>query len=194
MKGNEKQKILAVIGVAMILAVAVTVFGGEGPSQDVEAFTFGNEAVYSMVHGESQYLRGNRFTAPQTGTIKELYIYISSESVNTRHVQMAVYSDNTGVVGSLLYQTESKAISAGSEGWRQYTVTSTVQVTLGEDYWLIYNSDCPNMKFRYTQPACEGRLVRYSIGSYGSFPSTFAADSYGDACLSMYANCTEVTP
>lgn len=113
-----------------------------------------------------------KIAAPFSGTASQIAISIATALTGT--INAALYSDSSGVVGSLLAQSTG-AVNPGA-GTSTFTLGSTVAVTKGTSYWVAYWSNASTQSAATFNGAGSGLTRMTQTLTYtGTFPSTGAA-------------------
>ncbi|HDQ25907.1 MAG TPA: hypothetical protein ENN43_04090, partial [bacterium] len=117
----------------------------------------------------------------EDGEILSLSVYVSSASGGT--IRMAFYQDNGGVPGTLLFQTQEKAASAG---WNVIELTGSFYAPLGR-YWIaVQSSSGGNVIINYDTTM---QVPSYTgAHTYGAFPAAFPAGSANTNSYSVSAS------
>jgi hypothetical protein len=130
----------------------------------------------------SNFIIGSRATVPQTCTTSTISIYSGSSGANAK---LAIYSDNSGALGSLLAQSSPIALGAG---WNTASLSSAT-LSGGSRVWLVWlcDKDLANGMRYATSSANQGFYVwqPYSSG----FPTTISGPVYTNGIYSIYATC-----
>jgi hypothetical protein len=96
------------------------------------------QGAYARDIGGSQ-IHGNRFQAPANMRITQLHAKVLPL---TGTFKCAVYSDFNGWANRLL-QSSVEVVNA-TNGWNTFPLTSPLDVTAGDHYWLVIWSDTPS--------------------------------------------------
>ncbi len=114
----------------------------------------------------ANFINTTRYTAPQTGSITSISVYVSSpiSTSPNNQFQVAIYANNSGTPGSLIAQSQSGTLTGNT--WNTLPVTATLQS--GTDYWLAYNTNAANSSSNNTT---------YDTGSSGQ--TTWRAQTFG---------------
>ena len=151
--------------------------------------TFGYTSIGASTDYEpANYMMGCKFSTTEAGAVTKISAYIKALS-GTANVRAAIYSDNSGVPGTLLAQ--SGVVSVGSTAsWVNFTLSYNVSALTS--YWLvlqwsagvtIYFSSGATSQFAYTPQS-------YASG----FPSSWTRASYTNWKQNIYATYSSLTP
>lgn len=158
------------------------------PSQ---TFTFGYQTVGNFIDTrDNNFIDGSRFeTGTAKGTLKSITVYIGSvQNFPYNQYQVAIYTDNSGVPGTLLAKSVSGILKPNS--WNTLTLSATLSANTY--YWLMYNTNATNnslngLRLGITTTAM-GAYSASSV-SFGTWPTTFTSRRDGYE-YSMYATYT----
>ncbi len=114
----------------------------------VVSSTVGHTTVFSNVSAVANR-RAIPAVAGQAGTLDSITIYHQG---GTGHAILAVYSDASGLPGTLLGVTSSTVIHS-TEGWQTIALQSPVAVSAGQTIWLawVFEND-PGMRWTQGHP------------------------------------------
>jgi parallel beta-helix repeat protein len=142
----------------------------------------GNNEVYSLVNA-AYSRRAMPFTFIENGNIQSISIYHNG---GTGNMLMGVYTDNSGLPGSLLGVTSSTVVS-GKEGWQTVALSSPVSVNSGQTVWLAWVfQNSVGVRFTSGAPARAQSGATWSAG----MPATFGASTIGTNKFSIYCTYT----
>jgi hypothetical protein len=127
-------------------------------------------------------LEANQFVATATGTVRSLSIYLDSSSRATT-IGLALYSDASGVPGTLLAQGSRGALQNGA--WNTLTIPAT-SLTAGQRYWIARLSQAGGSLVTRIDPAATNP-DRTDTRNSTSFPTTFSPGGSWSHRTSMYA-------
>ncbi len=147
-------------------------------NQQVEA-TVGYSTVFPNISAVANR-RAQPVVAGQTGNLGSISIYHQG---GTGHAILAIYSDASGLPGTLLGTTASTLIN-GTEGWQTIALQSPVTVSAGQTIWLawVFEND-PGMRWTAGLP---GRAMSSASWS-GGMPQSFGAATTTTGFYSIYA-------
>jgi hypothetical protein len=125
-----------------------------------------DSTAYTSANGANLFLL-DKFTATTTGNLNQVRVYCGSSG----NVKAALYSDSSGVPGSLLAANDTG--TPCTSGWNNITVAST-PITSGTSYWLAYISDTPCVLYQ-----TGGGTMMWRSSTYSSFTFPSSAGSLG---------------
>jgi subtilase family serine protease len=152
---------------------------------------FGYQSVGNFIDTQdNNFIDGSRFEMGTTkGTLKSISVYIRSvqNSPNNQY-QVAIYSDNNGLPGSLISKSASGTLTANS--WNTLPVSAALNANTY--YWLMYNTNSTNgtlNELSFTTTTSLNGI--YSSGSiaFRTWPQTFNSRRDGYE-YSLYATYT----
>lgn len=131
-----------------------------------------------------------RFTTVAGGRVASLSVHVGAvdPSVNNRNFQMALYTANGAVPGTLIANTASGTLTANA--WNTLPVTATL--TPNTNYFIAYNTNASsdsynNMHYANTTGAVSG--WNPTVQTFGTWPASFGGfTSWNNVTLSMYAS------
>jgi hypothetical protein len=138
--------------------------------------------------GDSNYLNGSLVTTTAAGTIASMSVYVGpiDTSASNRQFQVAIYTNNGTVPGTLVASSASGTLVANS--WNTVTITAALQP--GTKYWLIYNTngrtDPVNNMF-YSSAGAGQSVFSAAPVNFGTWPATFPTAVLHAARFSIYA-------
>lgn len=129
--------------------------------------------VATIAGSTSRVTCSGPFTAPENGSISDIYWYSSGSGANWRG---AIYdSDGTSSrPGTLLSQATSDTSLSSSNGWSKSTLSTPFSMVSGHDYHLCAFSDTPSTPYYYASDASYNvwfSSTQYT--SYSTFPTTW---------------------
>ncbi len=145
----------------------------------------------------SNVLNAFRFQMPNTnGSATSISAYVGgpvSLPPNNQY-QLAIYSDNNGVPGSLIASTQSGTLVAGS--WNTMPISAALSANTA--YWLVYNSNGSsasenNLKM---DPGTAGQF-QWKATTFGTWPANFGTpggNSASKASIYVTYTATGTTP
>jgi hypothetical protein len=136
--------------------------------------------------GDSNYMNGSRFTTKTTsGTVSSMSVYVSSiASAPNNSYQLAIYSDESGVPGSLIASSATGKLTANS--WN--TLPITAALSPNTSYWLMYNTNGITVKNNNMKYSSGGIDAYSSVGvNFGTWPQKFGPSVKGSSKRSIYA-------
>ncbi len=137
--------------------------------------------------GNSNTMNTTRFTTGDGGKLTSLsaYVGVVDANVANRSYQMAIYTANGTVPGTLVASTASGTLTANS--WNTVPISGTLAPNT--NYFIAYNSNGSSSSvnnLRYTDGGTSG----WSSGgrTFGSWPASFGATTAQAVTFSMYAS------
>ena len=127
----------------------------------------------------------SRFTAPGTGSLNSVTVYISNGASAANYVKCAVYSETNK---ALVASSQELTISGGASGWFTFPTTSSPSIVEGQRYSLVVWFKNANCYLPYA-PGTSSQSW-YTHASYGNFPSTFNTNGQENNVYSLYATVT----
>jgi Bacterial Ig-like domain/Chitobiase/beta-hexosaminidase C-terminal domain/Bacterial Ig domain len=137
--------------------------------------------------GDSNYLNGSLVTTTAAGTIASMSVYVGSLDTSTtnRQFQVAIYTNNGTVPGTLVASSASGTLVANA--WNTVTITAALQPAT--KYWLIYNTngrtDPVNNMFYSSAGAGQSAFSAAPV-NFGTWPATFPTAVLHAARFSIY--------
>ena len=154
------------------------------PTQSTSSSTFGQTARGSNTAWQPDNLMiGSRFTAPSTGTLNSVTVYITNGASTSNNVKCAVYSETNK---ALVASTQELNIGGGASGWFTFPTTTSPTVVEGQRYSLMVWVKNANCYIPYASGTSSQSW--YTHVSYGNFPSTYNANHQENNVYSLYAN------
>ena len=123
-------------------------------------------------------IHGTRFQAGSAITLSHIDLDIGTSVAG--NIQCAIYSDNSGVPGTLLMGTN--ALSNPGTGWETFTLTSSQALTSGTYYWLLFWSAA---NYSVENTTASGTSWYESL-TYGSWPSSAGSGTAETRTWSIY--------
>lgn len=142
----------------------------------------------------SNTMNATRFTTANGGKLASLSVSVGAvdANVSNRSYQMAIYTANGSVPGTLVASTGTGTLVANT--WNTLPITGTLAPNTS--YFIAYNSNGTSSSvnnMRYTSGGVSGWSS--SGQAFGTWPTTFGAFSSQSATFSMYASfASDTTP
>jgi hypothetical protein len=138
--------------------------------------------------GDSNYLNGSLVTTTAGGTIASMSVSVGAIDTSTtnRQFQVAIYTNNGTVPGTLVAQSASGTLVANA--WNTIAISATLQPST--KYWLVYNTNGrtdPVNNMVYSSAAAGQSLFSSSAVAFGTWPATFPAAVLTAARFSLFA-------
>ncbi|MGE5296210.1 MAG: FG-GAP-like repeat-containing protein, partial [Solirubrobacterales bacterium] len=152
-------------------------------AQFVVSSTVGYTTVFSNISAVANR-RAQPVVAAQAGTLDSISIYHQG---GTGHAILAVYSDASGLPGTLLGATSSTLINS-TAGWQTIALQSPVAVSAGQTVWLawVFEND-PGMRWMEGTPGRASSTATWS----GGMPESFGAATTNTGLYSIYATYSD---
>jgi hypothetical protein len=133
--------------------------------------------------GDQNYMNGSRFiTGPSGQTVTSMSVYMKGVAGPSSY-QMAIYTDNAGVPGTLVANTGNGTLTANA--WNTLPVSASLAGNTA--YWLMYNTNGNNNLSFDTGTANHGGWS--SNGTpFGTWPITFGPVVRHNFRFSIYAS------
>lgn len=138
-----------------------------------------------------------RFTTVNGGKVASLSVHVGpvDPSASNRNFQMAIYTANGSVPGTLIASTASGTLTANV--WNTLPITATLAPNT--NYFIAYNTNASsdsynNMHYTTTSGAVSG--WNPAVQTFGTWPTSFGGfTSWNNVTLSMYASfVSDATP
>ena len=141
--------------------------------------------------GDSGYMNGSRFLmGSRAGTVSSISVYVAGPIGGSGHnqYQLAIYTDNSGVPGTLIATTGTGTLQANA--WNTLPLTATLSANTY--YWFFYNtngasSSVNNMTY---SPGVSGQTVYSAPTPFGTWPSNFGGVTADAWKFSIYVTYT----
>lgn len=145
--------------------------------------TFGHTSIGASVNTTVNPF-GSKFTAPESGTLTSIKVYITNSGPIGEPIRTAVYADATGSPAAKL--AESTEITQVQNDWNDLPLS--LAISSGTVYWMMVWGDAAAT---YDTPGDVGNQTAYIIGgSYPTWPDPFNEDAFLDWKVSIYAEYT----
>lgn len=139
--------------------------------------------------GDSNFLNGTQITTTTGGLLTSISVYVGT-TIGTNpnnSFQVAIYSDSSGVPGTLIANSSSGTLAAGLN-----TASVSAVLAPSTSYWLMYNtngssSSQNNLKYNTTGTS----RISSATQTFGTWPSTFPSSTSANVTFSIYATLTE---
>jgi len=135
-------------------AALETAYSNFGPAN-----TYGN---FGQTIGGT-FVNGYQFTSTAAGSITEINVGIGGSGT----FNLALYSDNSNVLGTSLWSTSNVPVGTGSPNPAQINVVAGPSLELGEAYWLVASGPTASAFWSPNTTSASGRW--YHQDSNGSF-------------------------
>jgi hypothetical protein len=175
MRARLRPAQLLVATVTAVAAAMVWVAAAAPPAQ-AATFTAGVTAsTGSDDWGNQNGMSATQVTSGTTGGgLTRVSLYISAvNAAPLNHGSVAVYSDVNDLPGAKLAASGSQVLTA--KAWNNFAV-SGVGIAASTKYWLVFNVDGGNTKYRITSG---GRAAWRIPTTYGVWPDSFGATTNG---------------
>ena len=139
-----------------------------------------------------------KFTPSQNGTINKGYALISDNDYSLANfASIAVYSDNSGVPGSLLLYASSPVNTTPTPSWLEFNsfvenVSGSLNVTGGTPIWIAVWANFPGSIRAYTEVGDTNQTSENTSGTFtwSTWGATWNNVSLSNRKLSVYLECT----
>ena len=166
-------------------------FAIQGEGLGGGAGVLGNDSDGAFARNiDATQIHGNRFQAPVAMRLTELHAKVL-ELVGV--FKCAIYSDTNGVADSFL--RGSVDVVNATNGWNTFPLTSPLDLTAGDWYWLVIWSDTQGARVQ-ADPVGQGYFGVYSFNDLGGqWPDPISlAPLVGDAASRTYCIYGEGAP
>jgi hypothetical protein len=170
---------------SLILALALPVVA----MPTFAAVIIGNTGVgTSLDSGSSNSLNGSKINVGSTGVgLESISVRVGNVDASPNNqYQLAVYTNNNGVPGTLVAQSASGTLTPN--GWNTLPISATLQPNTS--YWLMYNTNgrtsAVNNMYYNNGTAGQGAYANSGV-TFGTWPATFPAAKLTKAVYSLYA-------
>lgn len=168
---------LRAVGGAVFAAVVAVALSFVAPPLVASAATF--TAGLTTITGTSDdWGNNNGMSATQVttgatgGNLTGVSLYVGTvQAAPANHGQVAVYADANNLPGAKLVASGSQVLTAKS--WNNFAL-SGMAVTSSTRYWLVFNVDGANTKYKITSG---GRAAWKIPTAFGTWPATFGVPS-----------------
>jgi hypothetical protein len=149
----------------------------------------GKSSLSSPDQQLSGIVEAHQFTAAQTGTARNLWMYIDSDATADQ-LQMGIYSDQANYPNTLLATTAIFGpLTFGA--WNHAAIVTPITITQGTKYWVAFLVPKQHKTMMFQNDKTSGNCV--SVGSfdmYTTMPTTYASPPVGTGnCMgSFYAS------
>ena len=177
---------------SLILALALPVIA----MPTFAAVILGNTGVgTSLDSGSSNSLNGSKINVGSTGVgLESISVRVGNVDTSPNNqYQLAVYTNNNGVPGTLVAQSASGTLIPND--WNTLPISATLQPNTS--YWLMYNTNgrtsTVNNMYYNNGTNGQGAFGSSSV-SFGTWPATFPAAKLTKAVYSLYATGVDSVP
>ncbi len=161
----------------------------------ITANSVGNSSVGNASDsGNNNLISSSQFNSGSGGTINALRVYFPFVDTSpNNHVKVAVYSDSSGLPGTLLSSNTAPSTVATAAAWTTVSLGTSITLTPNTNYWFAFNVDGAATNYRYSNGA--SNTAKYVAMTYsGNFPASFGTpSSSGSNLYSVYGVYTSVT-
>ena len=155
-----------------------------------EGTAYGSEETFTTADVVEKW--GQTFTAPNTGVLNKVDLYLKLTEGTTGSPTIRIYTDSTGQPGTLLDTVSGQAVTNTDWAWISYTLD--VSVTSASVYWIVLET--PYVVGDYQIGWGGNSAGGYASGEIHhkeSSASTFTAISGDDAAFKAYVQPTLTT-
>jgi hypothetical protein len=160
------------------------------------AVILGNSGVgASLDSGSSNSLNGSKINVGPTGvSLESISVRVGNVDTSPNNqYQLAVYTNNNGVPGTLVAQSASGTLTPNN--WNTLPVSATLQPNTS--YWLMYNTNgrTSAVNNMYYNNGANGQgAFSSSAATFGTWPATFPGANLTKAVYSLYATGVDSVP
>jgi hypothetical protein len=147
------------------------------------AVQMGDPSLESITDSNPLGIQAEPVTAPASGALVNISIYIDPASSGPDSIELGLYSDNAGVPGTLLAATSS--VNNPAPGTWLVLTTTAATVTSGTNYWLAYEVSGPSVKYRTGDLSVT--VCGAPVSAYGPTPATYPSATCSGSGWSFYA-------
>lgn len=177
---------------SLILALALTMIAMPA----LAAVNLGYTGVGTLLDsGCSKFLNGSKINVGSTG-VSLTSISVRVGAVDTspyNQYQLAVYTDNSGIPGTLVAQSGSGTLTPNA--WNTLSITALLQPN--KAYWFMYNTNgrtaAVNNMYYNNGTSGQGAYSSNSV-NFGTWPTTFPVAKLSGAVYSLYATGADSAP
>lgn len=144
------------------------------------AVNVGNNTVYPNTDSAINTVISNtQFTAPASGTISQVRVYVSSTGTAPYNKGIAGIYNSQGTTTPIPYQLQAQSPEQNltPNAWNTFTLASPVSVISGQRYWLSYTANGVTSAENnpvYQTGAPLGTSCFHTYGYNGSMPSSIS--------------------
>jgi hypothetical protein len=156
------------------------------PTQSTSSSTFGQTAQGNNAAWQpSNLMVGSRFTAPSTGTLNSIMVYLTNGASTSTNVKCAIYSETNK---ALVASSQELTISGRASGWFTFPTTTSPTIDAGQRYSLVVWLQSANCYLSYASGSSSQSW--YTQASYGNLPSIYNINGQENNVYSLYATIT----
>jgi hypothetical protein len=155
--------------------------------QQTKSQTLGNTTQGSLIDsGDKSYMNGSKFiTGTNEQTATALSVFVGNVDIwPNNQYQLAIYTDNNGVPGTLVARTTSGTLKPLA--WN--TLPITAKLSANTPYWLMYNTNARSTDLNniYYDSNSSG-VGAWAKQPFGTWPTKFPPASTDAINFSIYA-------
>jgi len=133
--------------------------------------SFGNtDNVTTSQVNVASYFYGSRYQIPENGEARSISLRVWERDGEDRPLEVAIYSDGSGVPTSLLAQGSS-TIPASFSGWITVDLSSFPSLSANNYYWLIANANASGRTVRFYYSTGATNQGVYGSANLATFPT-----------------------
>ncbi len=142
---------------------------------------------------ETEKFLASRFVCPDAGILNSISVYIDNGDAVAHNIQVGIYNDDAGVIGTKLVSSASVSIPASFNDWK--TINISASLVLGSAYWIGIQIETLNAAFFvwYDGGSADQRAYK-AAWTYGDWSDNPVGLTYDAQKLSIYATYTEAEP
>ena len=135
----------------------------------------------------------SRFIIPDAGVLSSVSVYLKNAAGSAQNVQVGIYNDNAGTLGTKLIASASVSIPDAFDNWKLFNLSANLN--LGGAYWLttqLQNSAA--IVYLYSDAGTTSQKAFVSAWVFGSWVDDPPGLTYSDFKISIFATYTPVSP
>ena len=153
------------------------IFGYQGNSNDPWA----SEKFYA-----------SRFICPDAGILNSVSVHLLNETGSDHNVQVGVYCDNAGTVGTKLVNSATVSIPAAFDDWKIFNLSAAL--VQGSAYWLAVQVETYEDNFTVYETGGDDNQSAYAeVWTFGDWSDDPDGLSYTNCKIEIYATYTLAT-
>lgn len=148
--------------------------------------TFGKTDKGANAASEDGHVEVYIHTAPESGTITSLHLYLDNDAGVVTHARVAVYSVTDNEPDALLEESASTEIAIGFDDWKEFSGFN-VPIVSGTKYGFGIQIDNADLYEYYDGSGGDGY---HKSQGYGAFPNPYGTGTAWALDFSIYATYT----
>jgi hypothetical protein len=135
----------------------------------------------------------SRFICPDAGILNSVSVYLKNASGSAQNVQIGIYNDAAGAVGTALIYSATLSLPIGFDDWR--TVSLAGNLLLGGAYWLtVQLENSASIVYLYYDAGAADQGAFKAAWTFGDWSDNPAGLTYSTNKISISASYTYVNP